>query len=282
MVQKPLRLDSFHLKLIALLTMLIDHTGVIVVGSFWPGSVIYSILRIIGRIAFPLFAFMIAEGVVHSKKPWLYLLRIAFMGVLIGTSMYVIDEFMGISVLAGNIFVDLLLGGSIIYALRQKGYWKLTAIVPIALTIAIFVFRADLPAPVKMDYQIYGIVMMVGFYLARVAGNWYLRKITSDHGISFVGFTLTEQYQRQLNLYSSIWLLSVNLIWYIISLVDSSLVHVYMGAQTYAIMAAFFIYMYTGKRGYNKKWFQYGSYAFYPLHFLLLFGVYQLLLLIMN
>jgi len=207
-------------------------------------------------------------------------LRLLGLGIFVGIAMYVIDEFMGVSVLAGNIFVDLLLGASIIYGLRQKKWWKLSAAVPIALTVVIYLL--PLAAPFKMDYQIYGITMIVGFYLTRVAANFYLRKTADAHGISFIGLTLTDQYQKQLNLYSCIWLLSVNLIWYIMSLIDSSIVHVYMGAQTYSIMAAFFIFAYTGRRGYNAKWFQYGSYAFYPLHFLVLYGLYELLLLIIN
>ena len=86
----------------------------------------------------------------------------------------------------------------------------------------------------------------------------------------------------QLNLYSSIWLLAINLIWYIISLIEPSLTNIAMGAQSYSIMAALFIYAYTGRRGYNKKWFQYGSYAFYPLHFIVLYGIYELLALLIN
>ena len=280
MFNRRFALDNFHLKLIALVTMLIDHTGVIIVAAFWPGSIVYSILRLIGRIAFPLFAFMISEGLLHSRKPYRYLLRLLFMAAFIGLAIYGVNEFLSISVLAGNIFVDLLMGATIIFALRQKGWWKLTALAPIALTFVIF--YAPLPASMSMDYKIYGVMMIVGFYLIRLLANWILRRQTERAGVNFVGFTLTPQYQMQLNLYSSIWLLAINLIWYIISLIEPSLTNIAMGAQSYSIMAALFIYAYTGRRGYNKKWFQYGSYAFYPLHFIVLYGIYELLALLIN
>ena len=46
-----------------------------------------------------------------------------------------------------------------------------------------------------------------------------------------------------------------------------------MGIQSYCVLAAVPIACYNGKRGYNAKWFQYGSYAYYPLHLALVFGI---------
>lgn len=53
-------LNSNQLKLLALLTMTVDHIGV----HLFPQ---YPILRIIGRLAFPIYAYCIAEGCVHTK-----------------------------------------------------------------------------------------------------------------------------------------------------------------------------------------------------------------------
>jgi hypothetical protein len=260
--------------------MLIDHVGAIIVSYFWPGGVLYAILRIIGRIAYPLFAFMISEGVLHTKKPIGYLARLALMGLLIGTSIYFIDTNTSFSFFNGNIFVDLLIGALAIYALRQKGWLKALVAIPTAIAIALFVYKA--PVFLEMEYHLYGFTMTVGFYLAHQFTNWYLRRQTERFGINYVGMTLTPQYQQQQNLYASIWLLVINLIWYIIFLIDADFVSLSMGAQTYAIMAAFFIFAYSGRRGYNKPWFQYGSYAFYPLHLLALFGILQLVVYLSN
>lgn len=69
-------LSSSVLKVIAIVTMLIDHAGVVL---FEPDP---SVMRAIGRTAFPIFAFMIAEGAKHTtniKKYALRLLLFAFV-----------------------------------------------------------------------------------------------------------------------------------------------------------------------------------------------------------
>lgn len=74
-VWKPL--TSFHLKMIALTCMIIDHIGATVLDG--PS---FSILRWIGRIAFPLYAFMIAEGCRHTKSREKYLLRLGLFALV--------------------------------------------------------------------------------------------------------------------------------------------------------------------------------------------------------
>ena len=67
-------LNSEAVKIIALVTMLIDHIGYIMYGHIDTG--VYNVLRGIGRISFPLFAFLIAEGFFYTKDEKKYLLRI--------------------------------------------------------------------------------------------------------------------------------------------------------------------------------------------------------------
>lgn len=68
-------LNSFQIKLIAIITMVIDHAGMI----FFPRIIVF---RIIGRIAFPLFAFFIAEGFRHTRSVKKYLFRLLLCAVL--------------------------------------------------------------------------------------------------------------------------------------------------------------------------------------------------------
>ena len=67
--------DTNLLKLIAMIAMLIDHTG----KMFFPQ---YRIMRIIGRLAFPLFAYCIAVGCVYSRNRLKYLGRILLVGLI--------------------------------------------------------------------------------------------------------------------------------------------------------------------------------------------------------
>ncbi len=68
-------LDAFTLKMIAIITMVIDHMGAVL----FPGTVWF---RVIGRLSFPIFAFFIAEGFVHTRNILKYLLRMLFFAVV--------------------------------------------------------------------------------------------------------------------------------------------------------------------------------------------------------
>ncbi len=59
-----------QLKLLALLSMTLDHIGVQLLPQ-------YPILRILGRFALPIFAYMIAEGCAHTKNRHRYLVQMA-------------------------------------------------------------------------------------------------------------------------------------------------------------------------------------------------------------
>ena len=63
------------LKIIALIAMTVDHIGVII----FPKAVV---LRIIGRIAMPIFAFMIAEGCVYTKRKLRYFALVFGLGLI--------------------------------------------------------------------------------------------------------------------------------------------------------------------------------------------------------
>ena len=47
--------------------------------------------------------------------------------------------------------------------------------------------------------------------------------------------------------------------------------------QSYCFLAAIPLYFYNGLRGYNKKWFVYGSYLYYPVHIVILFIIFYLI-----
>lgn len=76
-IGKPL--TAFHLKAIALLTMIVDHTAATLVSVRLP---VYPLLRGIGRIAFPIYAFLIAEGCRHTRSREKYLLRLGVFALI--------------------------------------------------------------------------------------------------------------------------------------------------------------------------------------------------------
>lgn len=72
-IEKPRYDDT--LKLIAILTMLIDHIGYL----FFPGQIVW---RMIGRLSFPIFAFLVARGSRLTKSQPRYFLRLMGYGVV--------------------------------------------------------------------------------------------------------------------------------------------------------------------------------------------------------
>ena len=69
-------LSNFDLKLIAIITMTIDHIGIIF------GTPFYNFLRAIGRLSFPIFAFLLTEGYVHTKSFSKYFLRLLILAII--------------------------------------------------------------------------------------------------------------------------------------------------------------------------------------------------------
>lgn len=69
-------LSSNALKMIALVSMTLDHIGMLLFPRL-------SVFRILGRLALPIFAYMVGEGCVHTKSKAKYLMRLALLGVLI-------------------------------------------------------------------------------------------------------------------------------------------------------------------------------------------------------
>ena len=68
-------LDGTALKLIAMVSMVIDHVGAV----FFPAA---AWMRMVGRLAMPLFSFCVAEGFAHTRDKKKYLLRMGVFALL--------------------------------------------------------------------------------------------------------------------------------------------------------------------------------------------------------
>ena len=76
-------LNNNQLKIIAMITMLIEHIGVSLLPSV-------ALLRIIGRISFPIFAYMIAEGCTYTKNRLKYFLTVFLLGFGCQTAYFIV------------------------------------------------------------------------------------------------------------------------------------------------------------------------------------------------
>lgn len=87
-------LNGSDLKLIAIITMLIDHIGAVLLEKFvllnipanTPDYTFYArldiLLRMIGRISFPIFCFLLVEGALHTRNQYKYAVRLFLFSIL--------------------------------------------------------------------------------------------------------------------------------------------------------------------------------------------------------
>ena len=284
-------LSNFVLKIIAIVTMTIDHIGVILAenvgGNFWLSLT----CRYIGRLALPIFCFLLVEGVLHTKRFGNYMLRLGIMATSISIAIIVVEYgFEGMSMRNdGNIFIDLLLGALFVYLLRRKEwYYKLLSIVPVIIATLSFIvtclenseplFIHWYPFFLRCQYHIYSMAMIVLFYVAHILKNLFLKKYSDNSGIPVESLqdTYVERYVLNIFSFGAIVIATMGL--YIFSIVlEAKYVFWMPEVQNFALISGAFILLYNGKRGYNAKWFQYGCYLYYPIHLLIIFGIGSLL-----
>ena len=89
-----MKLSASALKIMALITMFIDHIGELL----FPDIIIF---RIIGRISFPIFAYLIAEGCIYTRNKWKYLCNISITCVIYEIIYFLINQKFKLCVLFG-------------------------------------------------------------------------------------------------------------------------------------------------------------------------------------
>ena len=237
-------LSGNMLKIIAAITMTIDHIGAIL----FPHILI---LRIIGRIAFPIFAFMIAEGCKYTKNKLRYLLFIMIAAFIFQVVYYAFTNDNDM-----NIFVTFSLSIIMIYALQffkvtlfndiYKISQKILAGFMFLLSIAFTYLINDF---VEIHYGIFGCILPVFVALFhKVNGNnpKFMDKIDNN--------------------LTSVLLTAIGLI--LLAFNSASI-------QFYSLLSLIFLLLYSGKRGkYKMKYF---FYIYYPAHMVILYGISLLL-----
>lgn len=139
------------LKVIAAIAMLVDHTAIL---SVFAGTEIYTIMRAIGRIAFPIFAYYIAAGFINTHNLKKYVTRLFICAVIsqIPYTLYFKNYF------DLNVIFTFLIAASVLYFIKIQ--WHYTAAVIAILTVCI-----EILFDISFNYSIYGIITVVIFYL---------------------------------------------------------------------------------------------------------------------
>ena len=286
-------LSSFILKIVALVTMTFDHVGLLIETMHPYESdylVVAGVFRGIGRIALPLFVFMIVEGVIHTKNFKKYILRLGIMAAIISL-VFIIAEYTSLKqstyglLRAGNIFLDLTLVALSIYCLRhEKICVKFLTLLPLGFSVLSFVVKGvefstnmDIhwfPAFLTMQYDIFAIVLGLAFYVSYLLADLYIKAMEPTTGMDKSIWEANGNYRVVVNLISAFMLALISLLYYCIKFIWPAGVFWNANIELFAIISSALILMYNGKRGYNAKWFQYGSYLYYPLHLIVIIVIF--------
>lgn len=239
--QVALNNDTGLLKIIAMLAMICDHAGKMLFPQ-------YPVMRIIGRLAFPIYAYCIAAGCVYTRNPLKYLRRIVLL-CLISQPIYAVAlNHASASMFAvsfaekplqaavnfyihcwgtPNILFTLALGIVVIWTIRER---------QLVFTAAMLMFCWLLRS--KINYGMNGIILMLLFYLF-CSRRWLSLPVV-------LAFMLS-------------WALDGG---------KYSLFGIKFGIQMFAVCALPLIYVRTNTGIKLPKWLFYG---FYPAHLVLIY-----------
>lgn len=235
----PFETTSMSLRVMAMLFMLCDHLwGTIIPGNDW--------LTCIGRLTYPIFAFLLVEGYFHTSNLKKYLLRLLGFALL------------------SEIPFNLAMGSTWFYPIHQNVLWTfLISLLMIHMnerakesgklwrrivTVPLSVALGGLLGLVTFcDYNHAGVFMVLTFYFFRGRNWWnYLLQLLAMY---YINVELLAGFSYQIQLFGDT---------------------VFFPRQALALLALIPIWLYRGKQGPHNKALQYMYYAFYPAHLLIL------------
>ena len=223
-------LNSNLIKILALLFMTIDHVGVVIFPHL-------EILRIIGRLSFPLFAFTVAEGCYYTRNKLLRFLMIFLIGASCQLVFYLYS-----GELLQNILLTFSLSMAMIYAyqyfLNKKNVFSILLF--LASIVFVYFMTNILPNIIpkrgfRFDYGFSGAVLPLLIYLFRDAR---LKFVATAVGVLLLALSLGD-------------------------------------TQWYGLLALIILAFYDGTKG--KLKIKYLFYVYYPLHLLVIYGISMLM-----
>ncbi len=255
-------LSGNTLKILAAIFMVFDHVGVLM----FP-SVVW--LRVIGRLSFPIFAFMISEGARYTKNKLKYFLGMFSLAFICQLVYYFVD--------GGSLYMCILVTFSIsillIYLLNfakrvicdkeQKIHVKILSALAFFAACA-FVYFINTPYFVSstgiiIDYGFAGIITPVFASL-----------------FDFRGIDVGEKLARLDSIPTRVLCLALGLLLLLYEVRISAIAGI-SDVQVYSLLSLVLLLLYSGERGRLKL--KYFFYLFYPLHLVALYVIYFLIML---
>lgn len=236
--KSKLEISSMTLHILAMIFMLCDHLWATVIpGNDW--------LTNIGRIAFPIFAFMIVEGYFHTKNLKKYVGRLLIFAILSEIPFNLAMGSRFFYPIHQNVLWTFLISIGLIHwneKTKEKKLWK-----RILVGFASILIGSIVGIITFVDYYHAGILMVLVFYFFRHKKWWcYLGQFIC---MWYINCDMLGGLQYEMNILGQTYFIS---------------------RQGFALLALIPIWLYKGKQGYHSKTLQFIYYAFYPVHLIIL------------
>lgn len=233
-------MNTFTVKILAIIFMVLDHVYTYIGGV--EGVTIPIWFGYLGKLAAPIFFYLIVEGFFYTRSRKKYMVRLFSVAVI----MIIIDIILGIH---NNIFLSLGLGvllmSTIEYCKNNKENVK-------RLIVGIGVFIVISILMIFTEASIYGLVMILVFY--------FLREKKIIMAIVYIVFSLLPVLQS----------LSLGE-----DFADAIFLWDYQWMMVFSIIL---ILMYNGKLGLNNKFTKWLFYGFYPIHLIIIVLISQFII----
>lgn len=235
---KRIETTSASLHIMAMAFMLCDHLwATIVPGNEW--------LTCVGRLAFPIFAFLLVEGYFHTRNLKKYVLRLLIFAII------------------SEIPFNLAVSGSLVYPFHQNVLWTFLMSLGLihwnekmkqksaAVRIMVAILSALLGCIAGLitftDYLHGGILMVLAFYFFRER-NW-VNRVMQLMWFAIINLEILGGLSYEITLFGSTF---------------------FFPQQGFALLALVPIWFYRGNPGLRSPVLKWTNYFFYPVHLLIL------------
>ncbi len=223
-----------------------------------------NIFQIIGRISFPIFAFLVVEAMINSKNKIFYLFRLFLLSLICDLIFFLVSKEYW-----GNPITTLFLGGLTIYFIQSKKiYINLLAFVPITFTLLIS-FNI---IPLLAMYDLYGLILILLFYFSIDLSKEFCKQYSKIYYLDYDDFFNKYGFISRKFISALLLIVFTILVWAINPKYQD--VNIFIDDpvnQLYSFIAIIFLLIYNGKRGYNKSWVKYLFYLYFPLHLVVIY-----------
>ncbi len=237
--KQTIGIDALMLHILAMLLMLCDHAWATVVsGQEW--------LTAVGRLAFPLFAFLLAEGFRRTRSVKRYALRLLVLALL------------------SEIPFDLMYGGTVFYPFHQNVIW--TFLIALLCMWAISAVRRHGKIPLTI------LICLLSAVIGYLAGKLLMTDYGGEGVLTVLLFYLLPGKTWWQKLCQILGMIGLNCMLLASLVVPVSLFgHMLeLPEQGLALLALIPIWLYNEKQGYHNRGTRLVCYGFYPVHMLIL------------